>query len=138
LKMQLQQQQQQQQQQQLNHQHLNQNQMNQPTLIQMDRTCSLSSSPTTNLTLDTSVTNGQSLSSNAHVANNAMAAVVSNRVQPPPMPPPPSSGAAHMVGRIPANKHDNRKLFVGGLPNEGQWFYRSLDSCFVCGARVGY
>jgi hypothetical protein len=25
----------------------------------------------------------------------------------------------YIVGRIPANKHDNRKLFVGGLPNEG-------------------
>ncbi|KAL7503114.1 hypothetical protein ACHAXN_000959 [Cyclotella atomus] len=24
----------------------------------------------------------------------------------------------YIVGRIPANKHDNRKLFVGGLPNE--------------------
>jgi hypothetical protein len=23
-------------------------------------------------------------------------------------------------GRIPATKHDNRKLFVGGLPNEGK------------------
>jgi hypothetical protein len=32
-----------------------------------------------------------------------------------------SGGAtsSYIVGRIPANKHDNRKLFVGGLPNEG-------------------
>lgn len=33
--------------------------------------------------------------------------------------PPPPPRPDHIVGRIPANKHDNRKLFVGGLPNEG-------------------
>eukprot|EP00804_Cyclotella_cryptica_P025237 CCRYP_010339-RA/>CCRYP_010339-RA protein AED:0.05 eAED:0.05 QI:490/1/1/1/0.5/0.33/3/2524/565 len=135
LKLQLQQQQQQQQQQQhqqqLNQQHLNPNPMNHSPLVQMERTCSLSSSPLTNLTLDTSgSTNGQSLSSsNSHGANSAMTTIVTNIAQPPLPPPPPppphpssssssSSGAAHIVGRIPANKHDNRKLFVGGLPNE--------------------
>ena len=31
-------------------------------------------------------------------------------------------------GRVPATKHDNRKLFVGGLPNEGKFEWRSTFS----------
>ncbi len=27
-------------------------------------------------------------------------------------------------GRVPATKHDNRKLFVGGLPNEGKLYHK--------------
>ena len=38
----------------------------------------------------------------------------------------------YIVGRIPANKHDNRKLFVGGLPNEGSfWLHLFCCSLFV-------
>lgn len=83
----------------------------QPQLVQIHQTSATSSSPPTTVSPPPNVSHGQKQVTHHHHYQSQMTYHHVQPLQPKPM----------QNGRVPATKHDNRKLFVGGLPNEGKF-----------------